>query len=205
MSLDSYSELCASLGLVPSSLPHTPEWSAAADFLQLVTAHVLQKKPQILLECGSGLSTLILARCCAINGSGQVFSLENGADYATATRKAIRAHGLENFSTVLDAPLIEYTLGEQAYSWYDLQALECGPVELLIVDGPPGFLQEQARYPALPLLHDRLAGDCTIYLDDAARTDEQALLKRWRDAWPDIPCRYIANERGCAILGKGAG
>ena len=71
---------------------------------------------------------------------------------------------------------------------------------MLVIDGPPGFLQKHSRYPALPMLNERLAEYCAVFLDDAAREDEQELVRRWLKENPGFQVEYIENERGCYIL-----
>jgi hypothetical protein len=199
MSIAGYQPLCAQLGLT-QGIPYTPQWSAAPDFLQLIVDHVLTHQPHTIVECGSGLTTLMLARACALNGHGHVYSLENGADYAANTRAEIARYGLDAYSTVLHAPLLPHTINGRDYQWYDTTALTAHDIGLLIIDGPPGFLQHHSRYPALPLLRERLAPRCTLFMDDAARPDERELVEMWLVEMPAARHEYIANERGCAIL-----
>jgi hypothetical protein len=54
---------------------------------------------------------------------------------------------------------------------YDLSVLadEITGVDLLFVDGPVGDTSPQARYPALPVLADRLTDDTLVLLDDSNR------------------------------------
>ena len=77
----SYLTLVNQLAL-DAGIPYVDQWSACADFLELIVDHVLQAKPATLLECGSGLTTLVLARACQLNGTGHLYSLENGEQYA---------------------------------------------------------------------------------------------------------------------------
>jgi len=199
MSIAAYQPLCERLGLT-QGIPYTPQWSAAPDFLTLIVDHVLTHRPPTIVECGSGLTTLMLARCCALNRSGHVYSLENGADYAANTRRDIARYGLDEYSTVLHAPLVPYTINGRDYQWYDVAPLAAKDIDLLVIDGPPGFIQRHSRYPALPLLHKRLADGCTVFMDDAARPDEQELAAMWLGEMPTVHHEYIANERGCVFL-----
>jgi hypothetical protein len=86
---------------------------------------------------------------------------------------------------VIDAPLRPDSLAAPGCGWYDRAALgELPPagVGLLLVDGPPaspGSGAERSRYPALPLLADRLAPGATVILDDALRDGERWVLERW--------------------------
>ncbi|MEW8429253.1 MAG: class I SAM-dependent methyltransferase, partial [gamma proteobacterium symbiont of Ctena orbiculata] len=79
-----YHALQARLELT-QGIPFTPNWSAGADFIQLIVDACLNNRPKQILECSSGLTTLMLARCCQINGDGHVVSLEDGLQYADDT------------------------------------------------------------------------------------------------------------------------
>jgi predicted O-methyltransferase YrrM len=195
----SYDTLRERLGL-RHGLPYTEHWSAAADFLERVAGHALRAMPSTILECSSGLSTLVLARCCQLNGRGHVYSLENGAVYADTTREALRLHGLEGFATVIDAPLRNMAVGGRVFAWYATTDLPSDAIDLLVVDGPPGFIQKHSRYPALPALFDRLSRRCMIYLDDAGREDEREIVRWWLEEYPDLGHEYVETERGCSIL-----
>ncbi len=200
MSLADYLPLCRRLGLDPQALPYTPKWSAAPDFLERIVDYVLEAKPEVLVECGSGMTTVMLACSCAGNGRGHLYSLENGADYAANSRAAIARYGLEHQATVLHAPLVAQRAGGRDFQWYALEGLRASAIDMLVIDGPPGFIQQHSRYPALPLLFDRLADGCMVFLDDAARPDERELVAMWQRELPVMEREYIANERGCSVL-----
>lgn len=197
--LEAVLRLGEALGL-RQGLPYMQHWSAAPDFLALLVDHLRRERPAVIVECGSGLSTLIQARVCALNGHGQVWSLEHEPDCATQTREGLARYGLARVATVLDAPLRRYRLDAAEYDWYDLSGLAAQTIDLLVVDGPPGRLGPLARYPALPLLRRRLAPRCTIFLDDADRPDERAIVARWCTEYSDLTLDRPATARGCAVL-----
>ncbi|MBL3591303.1 MAG: class I SAM-dependent methyltransferase [gamma proteobacterium endosymbiont of Lamellibrachia anaximandri] len=188
-----YQPLCDRLGL-DQGLPYTEHWSAGADFLGLVVEHCLREKPSVVFECSSGLSTLLLARCCQLNGNGHVWSLENGEKYAQATQAALNLYGLDNMATVLHAPLVATKIGGREFQWYMLSDLSVPEIDMLVIDGPPGFIQKHSRYPALPLLMERLNSHCTVYLDDAARADERELVAQWQADYPPVQHSFIETE-----------
>ena len=53
-------------------------------------------------------------------------------------------------------------------------------IDLLVVDGPPAFAagHGMSRYPALPVLRERLASGATVVLDDIERPGEQEVVER---------------------------
>jgi predicted O-methyltransferase YrrM len=181
-------------------LPVVENWSAAADFLYLIARDCLARKPSVIVECSSGLTTLVLAGCCRLNGCGQVYSLENSDEFAVNTRHQLDAFSLADYATVLHAPLENTSLGGDDYLWYRLDTLYADEIDMLVIDGPPGFLQKNSRYPALPLLYERLSDGSVVFMDDAAREDEIVIVNMWRDMFPSAISTYIATERGCAVL-----
>ncbi len=201
--MSEYHALEQRLGL-KTALPISPGWSAEADFLQLLAAHCLQHQPGAIVECGSGASTIVLARCCQLNRHGQVISLEHDAGYATATRQALAQHDLQDYAQVLHAPLVVHPAFQMANdsgaSWYSLENLAIPSIDMLVIDGPPAWENPLARHPALPLLRTRLAAGCTIYLDDAARAGERDTVRLWLAQYSELRAHYLNNQRGCSVL-----
>lgn len=181
-------------------LPYTKNWSAAEDFLELLINHCLQYKPVRILECSSGLTSLVLAKCCQLNNQGQIYSLENGVEYVENTRQQLMDFKLEQYVDVIHAPLEAKTINSHDFMWYSTNNIPDKSVDMLVIDGPPGFIQKHSRFPALPLLYDQLANDCVIFLDDAAREDEKIIIEMWLNAYPNIKHEYIETERGCSVL-----
>ncbi|MBV6321860.1 class I SAM-dependent methyltransferase [Duganella violaceipulchra] len=186
------------------SLPPTRGWAASPDFLLEVARHARSLQQATVVECSSGISTLVLARCMQLNGGGKVYSLEHDRHFAAQTRAQLRRHGLQDWATVIDAPLTPHDIDGQAWPWYDLARLpEPLAVDLLVIDGPPQATRPLARFPAGPLLFPRLRAGAAVFLDDAARPDEQEILQRWRQAFPELAYTQQTCEKGCAVLRKG--
>ncbi len=182
---------------------YTRHWSAAPDFLKQIAEHSLKHQPSLILECGSGLSTLVLAACCRANGKGRVVSLEHEPDCAERTREGLKRHGLDAYAMVILAPLKEIEIEGEHYRWYCLGELPQGPYDLLVIDGPPGPIQPLARYPALPLLSQHLSRPGWVFLDDAERPDEKACVARWLSQNSAIKHHSLNLERGCSQLKLG--
>ncbi|OYO28702.1 class I SAM-dependent methyltransferase [Janthinobacterium sp. PC23-8] len=185
------------------SLPRTRGWAGSPDFLLELARHAQTARPQVVLECSSGASTVVLARCMQLQGAGQVYSLEHDPEYAARTRAELARHGLSGWAQVIDAPLRAHQLQGETWPWYSTDHLPHGlPVDMLVIDGPPQAAGTQSRYPAGPLLFPRLTPGAAVYLDDAARADEQAILRRWRSEFPLLRQSLLACEKGCARLVK---
>jgi len=181
-------------------LPYTRNFSASPDFLKIIAEHCLQHKPAMIMECSSGLSSLVLARCCQLNQRGRVFSLENGESFAQTARDHIHNYQLDDYAQIIYAPLESYSLHNRKYQWFNIDHLPDQSVDMLVVDGPPGFLQKHSRYPALPLLYKKLSDQCVIFLDDAARVDEREIVEKWLQEYPGLQHEYLLLMRGCSVL-----
>lgn len=136
-----------------------------------------------MIECGSGVSTIALARALRESG-GRLHALEHDAGWAVFVVASLEREGLEANATVIDAPLRPHPRALDGADWYDERAvarLPGGPVDLLLVDGPPASEPglERSRYPALGVLGDRLAEDGIVVLDDVNRPGETEVLAAW--------------------------
>lgn len=181
-------------------LPPMREWAGSPDFLLEVTREILQRHPETIVECSSGASTVVSAYCCQLNGRGHVYSLENAPEFAAKTRNMLKAANLESWATVIDAPLQPYTFEGKAYSWYSLKHLPNQDIDMLVVDGPPGRLNEQARYPAGPVLIPKMSNTGIIMLDDSNRLDERRSIERWIAQFPQLRAENRSAEKGLTIL-----
>ena len=112
-------------------IPPTRSWAASPDLLLMIADLVRTHEPKLVVELGSGVSTLIIAK----SGNGKVISIDNSEEFADKTRELLSAHEVGNVE-VRVAPLTPHVEG---VDWYDTALLQdLGEIDLLIVDGPPG-------------------------------------------------------------------
>jgi predicted O-methyltransferase YrrM len=186
-------------------LPTMRGWAASPDLLKEIISLTHRQKPQLVVEASSGVSTLIIAYCLKRLGSGKLISLEHEQKFAQATQNNLLLHGLDDIATVIHAPLVEVeinnAINNTKWLWYDLTKVEIpDAIDMLIVDGPPGTTQKLARYPALPLLHEKLSSDAIIILDDGARSDEGKIVKQWMEEFKMSNSEYISLEKGAYLI-----
>jgi predicted O-methyltransferase YrrM len=186
------------LGATPQ-LPWS-DWAMHPDGLAAVAAEVVRGRREIV-ECGSGLSTVAMARLLA--GEGRLHALEHDPGWADRVRAALAAQGLTDRARIVEAPLRPLPSGADGGEWYEEAALEelpAGGIDLLLVDGPPAADAgiERRRYPALGVLADRLTAGALVVLDDAARPGEQWVLDAWERETP-----YRFDRRGPGGIATG--
>lgn len=153
-------------------------WSVGVEYLDAVAgAAVAEGGP--ILECGSGLTTLVLAAVAEHTGS-RVWTLEHDAGCFGRVESRLRRLRLE--ANVRCAPLLDY--GD--FDWYDVESSTLPSFSLVVCDGPPKRTRG-GRFGLLPVLGDRLATGCVVLLDDAARPEEREVMARWA---ANRPLRY---------------
>jgi predicted O-methyltransferase YrrM len=155
------------------------------DLLELLYL-VDERRPELVVELGSGTSTVWLAYALEKFG-GRLVSYDHDAGYAARTRALLAAHGLEAVAEVREAALRPVSVDGADQQWYDTEQMQdLSDIDLLLVDGPPESTGDQARFPALPVLASRLSPTATVILDDANRDGEQEALRRWTESVPGL-------------------
>lgn len=201
-----FSQLECLLGLyceldLQKSLPLTRGWAGSPDFLWHLARHARKGRPQAVVECGSGSSTVVLARCLQLNGEGHVYSMDHDPVFAEKTRQELASHGLSEWATVFDAPLQKHTLKGDEWLWYTSEVLpEDLGIDMLIIDGPPATTGKHARYPVGPILFPRLNQGAAVFMDDYARSDETSIARIWRQEWQEFSFVDIQAEKGLLCM-----
>jgi predicted O-methyltransferase YrrM len=187
-----------------AAFPATRVWAASPDFMLHIVEHVRRHRPKCIVECGSGTSTIVLAHLLkALGHDARIFAIENHAPTVEKVREQLRRYDLERFVTLLVVPLVEkrYDGFDFVFNWYDLDRVDLpSSVDLLIVDGPSSRVNACARYPAGPELLPKLSRDAHVFVDDADRPEEGAMIKLWRRLFPDLGIRRLPAEKGGAEL-----
>lgn len=182
------------------AFPAAGGWAASADLLRFLYDQVAVEGRNRILECGSGVSTVLMGYALQRRGEGKVVALEHLEQFAEQTRQLAAAHGLDDFVEVRHAPLTTMTVEGEEWPWYDVSEVPAGPFDLLVVDGPPAGVRDHARFPAVPVLHDRLADSALVVLDDHNRPEEKAVGERWQQAFPDFTAQRLKHEKGTLTL-----
>ncbi len=169
-----------------------PLYTATLDYLEELS-HLADSAEGPVLECGSGLSTLLLGLLTQRRGL-RVWSLEHLPRWHDRVAMSLQKCRIENVELCL-APLKAY----DAYSWY-APPLERMPKDfrLVVCDGPPGTTPG-GRYGLLPIMGEHLAPDCVILFDDASRQGEAQVLRRWAEE-TGIRVNLVDAGRGLAVV-----
>jgi predicted O-methyltransferase YrrM len=162
-------------------LPQLDGWALSPQAIAFMTSTIGRDRPELVVEAGSGASTVAAALALAKNGHGKVIALEHDQTYARRTRRALQDQGVEKYAEVHVCSLIDVTIDSESYRWYDIAGVDLnGPIGLLVIDGPPGTTGHHARYPAIPMLLEHLSPETVVLVDDTEREQERETMERWR-------------------------
>ena len=142
-------------------------FSADVSYLRAVCRESMLTEGPIL-ECGSGLTTVLLAIYAGKRGI-PVVSLEHVPEWHRTVSEALKRFELA--SQVKLAPLKHY----DGFDWYELPEKLPKNVKLVICDGPPGETFG-GRYGLLPVCRKFMADDCIILFDDVVRRKSRKSL-----------------------------
>jgi Methyltransferase domain len=146
-------------------------WSARDEYLVSCINHSLTSDGSIL-ECGSGLSTILLGAIAKKQGQDH-WVLEHKPKWSKKVQGYLDAYKLD--SVLYTKPLKEYS----HFCWYDVPFDKMPENFFLVVcDGPPRRTKG-GRYGLVPIMRERLKSGCIILLDDAGRDEELTIAKRW--------------------------
>lgn len=189
---EAYAQLMQLLDL-KSSIPPTRGWAASPDLLLTIYETVKKINPSLVVELGSGVSTLVAAK----SGAKKVVSLDGSKEYAEKTRELIKEHRVRGVE-VRFAALLPYVNG---LTWYDVSTIkDLKKIDLLIVDGPPGNNNAESRYPALKEFKDKLSPKAVVILDDVKRDGERKLAEDFAASLPNHELVILNHEKGTAII-----
>lgn len=176
-------------------IPPSGGWAMSSrGILDVVTA-IMQSRPKLIVELGSGTSTVWLAHA-AEQVCARLIAIEHMPDWADLTRSRLRGLGLDAVAEVRLAPLEDQLIDDKHAKWYAAEALEgLDGIDVLLVDGPPKRTGAEARRPALPRMASLLSDRAIIFLDDADRSDEQAAMDAWQKQWSGLQRGHTDTAR----------
>lgn len=204
---DDYRQLEALASLVATLKPEIPlptlrDYSASPDLLCHAVSVMLERKPSLSLELGSGSSTVYLAYCLKKIGKGKLISFDHDAAFAEGTRALLEQHGLTDYATVQHRALLSVSIDGSNYKWYSLDRFDLEGIDFVFIDGPPYHVHPLARYPALPLLMPRMSEKFAMLLDDAARPEELRIVSTWKQEHPDLNYSQLDAEKGAILISR---
>jgi Methyltransferase domain len=171
-------------------------WSSFQDYTYAIINAAKETKGPVL-ECGSGLSTIIMGIIADDKGY-EIYTLEHHESWADHIRKSLSDLNIKSVR-VYHLPLKDYG----SFQWYETNPLsELENISLVICDGPPHDTKG-GRFGLFPLMNKSFADRALILLDDYSRQEEQSIVSQWQNDFRidvskngnnDIYARIIFNK-----------
>ncbi len=188
------------LPVVPASSLPLPEPSgddsAGPDLLREAILQINAVKPSLVVALGCGTGCVLLGHAVQACGA-RLVCLEQDESAVDLCKALITAHSLSAVVDLVYAPIVATILSNEIWCWYDVDKLEAGQIDILIVNGPPERVQKQSKYPALPLLCNRLNPSCVVLLAQGREAD---VALRWIERFPNFRLQFRGVEGGVFLL-----
>ena len=168
--------------------------AARTDYLAEVCCQGVRAE-RAILECGSGLTTLLLGLLAGRRGV-PVWSLEHLPEWRARVASVLTRHRIPEVHLLL-APLQDYG----TFTWYAPQQPLPATFDLVVCDGPPSDTHG-GRYGMLPVMRGRVNERTVILLDDAERPGEHQVLTQWKqDAAVTVAVRETPSGAFALVRG----
>lgn len=149
--------------------------------LAVLCNEVVIHKRRNLLECGCGISTLVLGELLDSLG-GRVTTIDDDENWLSIVRE-MTSH-LNNIDFI-HAPLRQQTVDGASSEWYDRSIVESAikgrKFDMVFVDGPKAKKKPFARQPSFAMIKEFLDEDFALFLDDADRIAERRIAQQWAE------------------------
>lgn len=174
-------------------LPWT-SWSVTPAMALNLLQRLCQRRPQRILETGSGITTALLARYAQLTGA-EVVTLEHEARFFRQTAALLDRLQLRRAVDLRLAPLGPLRRNGCAPArWY--RPLPDGEFDFVFVDGPP---QQVGREGALFALAGQLGAEGELWLHNGHREHEKACLAAWQQSFR-FDATLLDTDKGAWIL-----
>lgn len=169
-------------------------WTLDRKTISVIWRKLQEIKPKIIIEAGSGISTLIFSKYMQHNyPAGKVISVEQDEKEKGRVEKLLSENGLSSFVEILYAPIDKD--GHYSFNAVILKSiLGDKKADWLMIDGPCG--EEGSREYVLDDLLHCMNNGAAWFADDSFRDGELEFLKKWES-------RKDISVYGIHPVGKG--
>ncbi|MEQ8414406.1 MAG: class I SAM-dependent methyltransferase [Imperialibacter sp.] len=171
-------------------------WSSFTNYSAAI-AKAAQSSVGPVVECGSGLSTILLGIIAQDKGY-QVYTLEHHMEWRERVLDHLTKLAITSVN-VCYAPIIDY----DGFHWYDIgQAQIPDGISLVICDGPPHDTKG-GRFGLLPVMSSKFANGGVILLDDYSRQEEKDIVKEWQKNYKLVMRDIGENDEYVGLIYQG--
>jgi predicted O-methyltransferase YrrM len=166
-----------------SYLPYTTS-SLKFRFLACLVNDIVVNNRKSVLEFGSGISTIIVARLIKMNNLDcKITTVDESPEWQEIIKKILKEESLLDYVTFVCAPTEPSTDLQQSYEYNSkivFEAIKDKKYDLVLVDGPSAWQKKNimSRASNVKFIKDNLTDNFTIFIDNSDRQGETELTKR---------------------------
>jgi hypothetical protein len=136
-----------------------------------------KEKPKVLLEIGSGLSTLVASYAAKKNGFGQVVSWDVVESRALGVRDLLDSHDQNGHAKVVSFSPFEKKDSSHESLWNDGRPPE--KIDFLIVDATSDSSKNPEHLKAMETIKPMLDIGCTVFIHDSFEARDREAVSEW--------------------------
>lgn len=166
-----------------SYLPYTTS-SLKFRFLACLVNDAVVNSRKAVLEFGSGISTIIVARLIKMNNLDcTITTVDESAEWQEIVKKILREENLLDYVTFVCAPTGPSSDLQSSYEYSNsvvFEAIAGKKYDLVLIDGPSAWQKKNimSRASNVKFIKEHLADNFTIFVDNSDRPGEVELTKR---------------------------
>lgn len=164
---------------------------------------IIINKRKSIIEFGSGISTILIARLIKENELPVSFvSVEHNIEWIEVLKKQLEKENLTDFAKIEYINLVDQNTEFGNILSYDSQRIlnivGDSKYDLIIVDGPPANTREirYSRYPVFLNLINNLSNDYCLIIDDANRKGEKEIINTYKNTYPKLDFNLVGKTLG---------
>jgi predicted O-methyltransferase YrrM len=138
---------------------------------------ILKEKPRVILEIGSGLSTVVASYAAQKNGFGQVVSWDVVEPRASRVRELLDLHDQTSRAKVVNLSPFDKQDTSDEILWNDGHPPE--KIDFLIVDATSDSSKNPEHMKAVETVKPMLAIGCTIFIHDSFEARDREAVAEW--------------------------
>ncbi len=171
-----------SIGYVP--------WSSSAmspSSVVSVVNDIILNKRRLVLELGTGISTLFVAKVLEDLGEGCLITIDHDKTWQKMCINLMNTNSIKppNFLPITAELSYLYKVDNQEVEYYSMSEIEDtlngSQIDMLIIDGPPAYSvgKELSRVPAAELFLPYMSDQSSVFVDDSTRAGEIKLIDKF--------------------------
>jgi|LSQX01.2.fsa_nt_gb hypothetical protein len=186
-------------GFLPKNYFPVTGFSLSFQQIQHIINDIAYFKPNLILEFGSGISTVIISNFLKANNfNAKFYSVDNDLEWQSQVKNQIAGNNNTEF---LNFPIgdTEFSFKDEKVKWYQIPSnhflRSLNEIDLVIIDGPFGGICKYSRFGFIPFLMNKLSIDAIIFVDDTHRPDEMDICEEAREVFLKNKTKFFDYSR----------